>query len=160
MYAAEKGAAGVRSYEFGSDANQDGALNSCFTNCGAEDKANPLYNGPDAQARWQGMSNAFNLIHEIEPFLLQPQLASPDYGPTMVTTARTSSYGMLLMMTEFADSPQVVNINLAPYNPSGAPGTMYIMNGESSTQQIISGTVLEVTFNPGETVAFTFPSAS
>jgi hypothetical protein len=160
MYAAEKGAAGVRAYEFGSDANQDQALNACFANCGAEDKANPFYNGPEAQARWQGMSNAFNLIHQIEPFLLQPRLASPDYGSTMVTSARASSYGMLLLLTEFADAPQAVNIDLTPYNPSGGPGTMYSMNGESLTQQDVSGTALQVTFTPGETVAFTFPAGN
>jgi hypothetical protein len=159
MYAAEMGAAGVRVYMFGDDANLNPSLNTCFANCSTHVDPNPLYNGPTAQATWGGLSNAFNLIDQIEPYLLQPQLPSPNYGPTMVTAARTSSYGTLLLMTEFADSSQVVNINLSAYNPSGGPGTMYTMTGEELNQQSISGTSTEVTFAPGETVAFTFPAA-
>ncbi len=160
MYAAEQGAAGVRVYMFGDDANQNQALNSCFVNCTTHINANPIYNGPQAQAIWQGLSNAFNLIDQIEPFLLQSHLPSPDYGPSMVTAARTSSYGALLLMTEFADTPQVVNVDLSAYNPSGGAGTMYTMNGEELTQQGISGTSVQVTFAPAETVAFTFPTGN
>jgi hypothetical protein len=160
MYAAEKGAAGVRVYMFGGDADQNDTLDGCFTNCGVQDNANPFYNGSDAQARWQGMSNAFNLIHDIEPYLLQPQLPAPDYGPTMITGARTSSYGTLLMLTEFDNSPQVVNVDFSPYNPSGGAGTMYTMSGEELNQQSVSGTSMQVTFAPGETIAFTFPPAN
>ncbi len=160
MYAAEQGAAGVRVYMFGGDANQDQALNSCFMNCSTHINANPLYNGPQAQAIWQGLSNAFNLIEEIEPFLLQSHLPSPNYGPSMVTAARTSSYGTLLLMTEFANSPQVVKVDLSAYNPSGGVGTMYTMNGEELNHQSVSGTSVQVTFGPGETVAFTFPAGN
>jgi hypothetical protein len=158
MYAAEKGSAGVRVYMFGGDANQDRGLSSCFTNCGTNVNANPLYNGPQALAIWQGVSNAFNLIDEIEPFLLQLHLPSPNYGPSMVTAARISSYGTLLLMTEFANTPQVVTVDLSPYNPTGGTGTMYTMNGEELNQQSISGTSVQVTFAPAETVAFTFPA--
>jgi hypothetical protein len=160
MYAAEQGAAGVRVYMFGGDANQNQALNSCFANCSTHIDANPLYNGPQAQATWQGLSNAFNLIDEIEPFLLQPHLPSPNYGPSMVTAARTSSYGTLLLMTEFANSPQVVNVDLSAYNPSGGAGTMYTMTSEELNHQSISGTSVQVTFAPAETVAFTFPAGN
>jgi hypothetical protein len=160
MYAAEQGAAGVRVYMFGGDANQNQALSSCFTNCSTHIDPNPIYNGPLAQATWQGLSNAFNLIDEIEPFLLQSQLPAPNYGPTMVTAARTSSYGTLLLMTEFANSSQVVNVDLSAYNPSGGAGTMYTMTGEELNQQSISGTSVQVTFAPAETVAFTFPAGN
>jgi hypothetical protein len=159
MFAAEKGAAGVRVYMFGGDSNQNQALDECFTGCSNQDNANPLYNGADAQARWKGMSNAFNLIQEIEPYLLQPKLSSPYYGPTITTGARTSRYGTLLMLTEFADSSEVVNIDLKLYNPSGGNGTMYRMTGEELTQQSVSGTSVQVTLASGETVAFTFPPA-
>jgi hypothetical protein len=160
MFAAEKGAAGVRVYMFGGDVNQDQGLSSCFANCSTHINANPIYNGPEGQAIWQGLSNAFNLIDEIEPFLLQPQLPAPNYGPTMVTAARTSSYGTLLLMTEFANSPQVVNVDLTAYNPSGGTGTMYTMSGEELNHQSISGTSAQVTFAPAETVAFTFPAGN
>jgi hypothetical protein len=160
MYAAEQGAAGVRVYMFGGDANQNQALNSCFATCSTHVDANPLFNGPQAQATWQGLSNAFNLIEEIEPFLLQPQLPSPNYGPNMVTAARTSSYGTLLLMTEFANTPQTVTVDLSAYNPSGGTGTMYTMTGEELNHQSISGTSAKVTFAPAETVAFTFPAGN
>jgi hypothetical protein len=165
MYAAEKGAAGVRVYMFGEDANQNRELRSCFSNCGnyggggqnTHVDPNPLFNGPTAQATWRGISNAFNLISTLEPFLLQPQLPAPNYGPTMVTAARTSSYGTLLLMTEFANTSQTMKVDLRPYNPSGGAGTMYTMTGEQSTKQSVSGTSMQVTFAPAQTVAFTFP---
>ena len=34
---------------------------------------------------------------------------------------------------------------------------MYIMSGEELSEQSVSGTSLQITFAPGETVAFTFP---
>jgi hypothetical protein len=52
-----------------------------------------------------------------------------------------------------------VNIDLTPYNPSGGSGTMYMMSGEELSEQSVTGTSLQITFAPGETVAFTFPVA-
>jgi hypothetical protein len=63
-------------------------------------------------------------------------------------------------MTEFANSPQVVTIDLSAYNPSGGTGTMYTMSGEELDHQLFTGTSAQVTFAPGETVAFTFPAAA
>jgi hypothetical protein len=78
----------------------------------------------------------------------------------MITGARTSSYGTLLLMTEFATSPQMVTVDLSPYNPSGGNGTMFLMTGEELSQQSVSGTSIQVNFAPGETVAFTFPAGN
>ena len=78
----------------------------------------------------------------------------------MVTAARTSSYGALLLMTEFANTAQMVNVDLSAYNPSGGAGTMYTMTGEELNQQSVSGTSVQVTFAPAETVAFTFPAGN
>jgi hypothetical protein len=162
MYAAEKGASGVRVYLFGSDENTSAKINALFTPSDGtvEQEANPLYNGSNAQALWQGLSNGFNLVHDLEPYLLQAKLNSPDYGPRMITGARISSYGTLLMMTNYSEEPNlVVPIDLSEYNPSGGPGTMYQMTASSLIQQSISGTYAQVNFAPGETVAFTFPEA-
>ena len=160
-YAAEKGAAGVRVYMFGGgDSNQNAQLNGCFTNCSTQVNADPFYNGPDAQAIWQGMSNAFNFIGQIEPYLLQPQLPSPSYTPTIITAARTSAYGNLLLLTEFADGPELVTIDLSPYNGFGGAATMYTMNGEQLTQQEVSGNSVPILFTPGLTIGFTFPSGN
>jgi hypothetical protein len=160
-YAAEQGAAGARVYMFGGgDSNHNAQLNGCFDSCSTQVNADPFYNGPDAQAIWQGMSNAFNFIGQIEPYLLQPQLPSPSYTPTIITAARTSAYGNLLLMTDFADAPELITIDLSPYNTFGGTGTMYLVNGEQFTQQKISGTSLQVTFTPGLTVGFTFSTGN
>jgi hypothetical protein len=160
MYAAEKGMAGTRVYNFASNVDEDHTLNQCFTGDAAgnvQPGANPIYNGPDSVARWQAVSNAFNLIAEIEPYLLQPKLNSPDYGPNMVTGARTSSVGNMLMMTNWQETSADEAINLAEYNPSGGTGTMYRMTATSFTQGTVSGLSTQVTFGPGETIVFTFP---
>ena len=46
MYAAEQGAAGVRVYMFGGDANQNQALNSCFANCTLTSIRTPFTTAP------------------------------------------------------------------------------------------------------------------
>lgn len=157
MYAAERGSSGDRVYMFGDDANKNQALSNCFSNCATHIDPNPLFNGPLAQASWQGLSNAFNLIATIEPVLLQPQLPAPNYGPNMVTTVRASNLGNLLLMTWFGNTSTTLSVDLSPYNPSGGVGTEYMMNGEQSTQQAISGLSTQLTLGPAQTAAFVFP---
>ena len=136
-FAAEKGFAGSREYFYQSDANQSPADNAMFPDCDLEScsfiqaGANPISNGPQSIERWDGMANANNLIKDIQSYLLQPKLNSPDYGPEIVTAARTSSYGRLLMMTNFAENSDAEVVDLSPYNEDGGSGTMYTMTGTS-----------------------------
>ena len=162
MFAAEKGMAGTRVYNFQGDVDEDPTLNAIFSGDAnsVQPGSNPLYNGTDAVARWQALSNAFNLIADIEPYLLQPKLNSPDYGPSMVTGARTSSYGKMLMMTNWQQTSDTETVNLAEYNPSGGTGTMYRMSATSLTQGTVSGLSTQLTFGPGETIVFTFPPST
>jgi hypothetical protein len=161
MYVAEKGGAGVRGYIFASDPNQDQAADRLFkpSDGGIQAAANPLYGDPDTLARWQGMSNAYNLINNIEPYLLQPKLNSPDYGPFMVTTARTSSYGNMLMMTNFSEGTDTETVDFSEYNPTGKTATMRRMTGSSLTSTVVSGTSQQVSFQPGETIVWTFDTS-
>jgi hypothetical protein len=163
MFAAEKGMAGARVYNYSDNVDTDYSLNQFFAgdpNSSVQPGSNPFYNGSDSIARWQAMSNAFNLIAEIEPYLLQPKLNSPDYGPFMVTGARTSSYGNMLMMTNWNEVSDTETVSLSPYNPSGGAGTMYRMTATSLTQGSVSGLSAQLTFAPGETIVFTFPPSS
>jgi hypothetical protein len=164
MYAAEEGMAGIRMYNFAGDENRDGWANSLFDGepaggDGIQPGTNPLYNGADSQARWQAMSNAFNLISQIEPYLLQAKLNSPDYGPYVITGARTSFYGSMLMMTNFLEAPVTETIDLSEYNRGGGQGTMYRMNAKSLDKSVVSGLTQKVTFAPGDTIVYIFPAA-
>ena len=154
-WAAAKGMAGVRVYGYSSAFDSSFSDNSIFpgdcTNvniCGIQSGVNPRYNGPIAAAKWSGMSNAFNLISQIEPYLLQPKLQSPDYGPHLVTAARTSSYGNMLMVINMAEGPDTELVDLSQYNPTGGTGTMYRMTAAALTQSSISGTSAQVTIAP------------
>jgi hypothetical protein len=165
MYAAEEGMAGIRMYSFADDENKDSWANSLFdgepaSGDGIQPGANPFYNGPDSQARWQAMSNAFNLISQIEPYLLQAKLNSPDYGPYMITGARASFYGSMLMMTNFLEAPVTETVDFSEYNRGGGQGVVYRMSAKSLDKSVVSGPTQQVTFAPGETIVYVFPSAS
>jgi len=161
MYVAEKGGAGVRGYVLANDANQNQAADKLFkpSDGDIQAAANPLYGDPDTLARWQGMSNAYNLINTIEPYLLEPKLNSPDYGPFMVTTARASSYGKMLMMTNFSEANDTETVDFSEYNPTGTTATMRRMTGTSLTSTVVSGASQQVTFQPGETIVWTFDAS-
>ena len=161
MWAAANGLAGVRVYSYIPNWNAAVQQNALFPESFAngfqlQPGANPRYDGPDSAARWNALSNAFNLINDIEPYLLQPKLNSPDYGAYMVTAARTSSYGKMLMMINFLEGPATETVDLSEYNPAGGPGTMYRMTPASLTTQPVSGTSQQITFAAGETIVWTF----
>jgi len=163
-YAAAKGFAGVRSYGYGENLNTDPGTNAIFAgdctsvSCGIQPLANPRANGPDSAARWQAMGYANNLISQIEPYLLTPKLHSPDYGPSMVTAARSSAAGNLLMMINFTETQVTETIDLSAYNPNGMAGILYRMSSTSFTQSGTTGNSQQVTFAPGETLVWAFPA--
>jgi len=165
-YAAAKGFAGVRSYGYAGDLNQDNGTNAIFdgdctsVSCGIQPLANPRANGPDSIARWQSMSNANNLIAQLEPYLLAAKMHSPDYGPSIVTAVRTSSRGNLLMMINFTETQVTETIDLSNVNPTGGAGTLYRMSSTALSNGSVSGTAEQVTFAPGETLAWVFPQSS
>ena len=103
------------------------------------------------------MSKSFDLIHALEPLLLEPKLHSPDLGSGIITAARSSSYGNLLLITNYNDAPVTEAIDLSQYNPYGDSGTLYRLNTTSLTTSSISGTSTTLTMLGGETLAFTFP---
>jgi hypothetical protein len=77
--------------------------------------------------------------------------ASPTL-PNMVTAARTSSYGNMLMLVNMAEAPDTEFVDLSEYNPVGGTGTIYRMTATALTQGSISGTSTQLTFAPGETI--------
>jgi hypothetical protein len=92
MWAAAEGMAGTRAYNYAADLNEivGGRYFDGEPAAGIQPGSSPRYNGADSIARWHAMSNGYNLVASVEPYLLEPKLHSPDYGPTMVSAARTS----------------------------------------------------------------------
>jgi len=155
-YAAEKGFAGVRIYNYAGDINRDYAANRSFDGEGQiQIGSNPRYNGPDSIARWQAISNISNLLKQIEPFLLESKLHSPDYGSMFTAAARTGPNGELLMVTNHSEAPVTETISLSEYN-TGGPGVLYRATPASFTIGAFTGSSQTLTFAPGETVAWTF----
>jgi hypothetical protein len=74
----------------------------------------------------------------------------------MVTAARSSSYGKMLMLINMSETSVTEIVDLSAYNPSGGSGNLYRMSSTSMTTGSISGASQSITFAPGETVVFTF----
>lgn len=165
---AAQGLAGARVYAYSAPVDQVYQYNTFFpiydqsilSAGGIQMGINPGSNGQNSTQEWNAVGNAFNLIHDIEPYLLEPKLQSPDYGPDIVTAARSSSYGDMLMMINMSEAPNTQTVDLSQYNPSGGNGTIYRMTWNSLTNASISGTSENITFAPGETVVWTFPPAA
>jgi len=106
--------------------------------------------------KWMAMSNAFNFIKDLEAYILQPNISSPQLGPLVFTGAKEGNNGRLLMISSFSEVPQTLNIDFTPYAYGGTI-TRYRVSPTSYANTIIPKTSGEaITLAPGETAAYLF----
>lgn len=159
MTAAALGAAGVRLYQFDTAQNQAGRksapLGSVFQS-GASPEGDPI-----AQEIWQAMSSAtVALTGVLQPYVLGAALSSPAMGRNVVTAARTSAGGTLLMVINDNDWDRTLFVDLTPYS-NGSPITRYLINYDGTQSSVLAATSGElIHLNGGETVAYLFGPTS
>ena len=155
MYAAVNGLAGVRTYGFDFDQWKRERATSPVGMGDLQTGADPSTVGTD---RWVAMSGAFNLVHQLEPYLLQPAMHALDLGPDIITGARQGPDSRLLMAVNFSDTEQLANIRVNLYQYANAAYFLrYRLTANTlRVEQIAAKAIDRVTLLPGETVAYLF----
>jgi hypothetical protein len=152
MYAVAKGFAGVRDYAFDTPAQASNRQNASIGSCCQQTFANPTTVGV---GRWSAMSNAFNLIKTLEPYIFQAQANAPDLGSTVYTGAKSGASGNLVIAINSLEMPQTVHVDLSPYLYTNSSITRYVLQGATQTSSAISGQSDDtVTLGPGGTVVW------
>ncbi|ONI88176.1 hypothetical protein ALI144C_06865 [Actinosynnema sp. ALI-1.44] len=154
-YAAIRGMSGVRAYEFDSTFWKDHRATAAVGTPDLETGAAP--NGVGA-ARWRAMSDAFNVVAGLEPYLLQPQANAIDLGDSVRTGAKRGPTGNALIAVNISEVPQQVNPSLTQYQ-TGKPITRTRLVGDSKviSETIPANAAESLTLEPGEAVFWTFP---
>ena len=152
MYAAARGMAGVRAYNFDNESwKRERSKGQGQT--GSE----PFETGTN---RWAGLSAAFNLVQRLEPHLLQRQASALDLGPDIVTGARDGGMSRVLLAVNFSESQQQANVGLDAYRYPPAEGTpvmRYRVAGANARVERAPGRGQDaVTFAPGEAIVWLF----
>jgi hypothetical protein len=146
MYAAARGMAGVRCYSF------DSPLWKAERGNG-QTGSDPLATGTN---RWAGLSAAFNLIGQLEPYVLGQPLESPDLGEDVAVGARQTDRGRLLIAVNFSEVPHRTKVDLTGYRYEGAPElplVRYRLHGATlSTESLPPQESHTVDFRPGEAI--------
>lgn len=173
LYAAAMGFSGVRAYAYDGAYGQNDflwAIERANTPAGAanpillQSGASPFSPHQDVVDRWQAMSNAFNLIQNLEPYVLSPQINAVDLGADVTTGARelNGNAGHMLIAINMLDNAKTVTVDLTPYLYAGASSvTRYHVAGLLSTSETVSNDNSQtVTMAPGEAIVWVFTPAS
>jgi hypothetical protein len=152
-FAAAAGMSGVRVYGFDSWQRKGDRTEAAIGAAGVQTFIDPFVTNVDG---WKAVSMAFRLIQAVEPYLLQPNMQSPNLGPMIYTGAKQGTNGKLLMAINFSELPQAINIDLTPYATGGAV-TRYRTTSQSLTNSALSaGSNDSIVLAPGETVTYVF----
>jgi hypothetical protein len=159
IYAAEAGAAGVRMYAYDNLDQKHQRSSASLGTTDLQTGADPVTVGTD---RWSAMSAAFNLLAQLEPYLLRTQTNSLNFGRQFVATARKGPATTLFMATNFSEAPSAITADLSPYFTQPMKHvTLYRLLGPTLTSTDITsaaGTLsqAQVVFQPGETIVWLF----
>jgi len=150
MYAAARGYAGVRAYNFD---NELWKRERAGTRGERQTGSDPYETGTN---RWAGLSAAFNLVQHLEPHLLQEQVGALDLGPDIVTGSYGGYGGTLVIALNMAEVPVQVSVPISRYGGRRtAPVVRYRIVGATMRTDLAPKTGNDpVTFAPGEAIVW------
>jgi hypothetical protein len=155
MLAVATGMAGVRAYAFDSAAWKASRVRAKIGQGNLQTGAEPFQTGTD---RWNAMSAAFNLIQELEPFLLQPKINALNLGANIVTAARQGPNSRVFMAINFSESDSTVPLDLTPYFYDGASTVKVyrLLGGSRSSATTAYPAAGGTLIHAGETIVWLF----
>jgi hypothetical protein len=158
MAAAALGGAGVRLYQFESPANLANRIKAPVGTT-LQTGANPTASDPIIRENWRAMAYAANpLTKSFTPYVLGAALTSPAYGRNIVTAARQSNSGRLLMAINGNDWARTVPIDFKPYR-TGQNVIRYLIRYDGiETNVFPDGPGQTITLRAGESVVYIFPA--
>lgn len=158
-YMAGLGAAGVRVYGFDFEGWKWSRRERPAGTEHLQTGAHPHTVGTE---RWQAMAAGMQMIARLEPHLLQPRLHSLNLGPEIHTAAREGSNSRLLLTVNLSESEQKELVDLSSFRYAGA-GTvtrLRLAGGSLGSDTVPAADSEEITFQPGEAVAWLFQPAA
>lgn len=157
MTAAALGNAGVRFYHFEPPQGEQGRVNGKL---GVEYQTgmSPVATERNSQEIWRSVGYVTNLLTKtLQPFILGTPVSSPALVDNIITAARQSESGMLLMVINGNDWERTVAIDLTPYR-TGLPITKYRVRGKGIESGVMPDSGVDrVAMGEGETVVYLFP---
>jgi hypothetical protein len=156
MTAAALGAAGVRLYQFEVPANESSRA-SAPLGSSLQTGASPIASDPIVQGNWKAMSSAANaLTGVLAPYVLGTALNSPALGRNIITAARQSINGQMLMVVNDNDWERTLFVDFTPYTSSSRI-SRYLINFHGTQNSTLSPSTGEsIILNGGETVVYLF----
>jgi len=159
MAEAALGNAGIRLYQFETPSQESNRASSKVGNV-MQTGMSPIAGDPNSQQIWRSAGYASNLLTKtLQPFILGTPLSSPGLGDNIVTAARRSNNGVLLMVVNANDWERTVSIDLTPYK-TGLSITKYVVGSRGIQSVVMADTASDrVTLGVGETVVYLFPNS-
>lgn len=159
MTAGALGAAGLRLYQYDSTTNFARRENAPV---GTEEQtgASPVSPEDYSHKLWRSMAYAANLLSKtMEPFILGTALSSPALGENIVTAARRSERGTLVMAVNGNDWNRKIAVDLARFR-NGSAITRYVVGGSGIQATVITDRPSDtVDLSPGASVLYLIPSS-
>jgi hypothetical protein len=153
MFAAVAGMAGVRGYSYDWRVWKEERATGAIGRSDLQTGTDPFTVGTE---RWDAMSQAFNFIAEIEPYLLQPRVSAVDLGEFIATGARAGANGKMLMALNLSEVPQRIKANLQPYSAtSGITRCRLTLNG-AIKETLAARAMDDLWIETGETIMWIF----
>ncbi|HYP12305.1 MAG TPA: Ig-like domain-containing protein [Bryobacteraceae bacterium] len=153
LYAVATGMAGVRAYSFDMPFMKDLRAGTPAGVGQHQTGTDPFVTGTD---RWQAMSAVFNLIHLLEPYLLQPKTHTLNLGQNIFTGAKEGPYSRVLVAIHASEVPTVSDVELDSYGyPQGSTVTQYRVTGSKVVRERFPASKTlnrRVTFAPDESI--------
>jgi hypothetical protein len=156
MTAAALGAAGERAYQW-EPTTREGARSTAPAASYLQTGANPTALDPWVAENWKALSIAAPLLtRTFAPYLLGEALNSPAYGRNIITAARRSNSGKMLMIINGNDWFRELFVDLLPFQV-GKRVTRYAI----SSTEVVQNTLPDVrddrvTLGGGDTVVYLF----
>jgi hypothetical protein len=159
MTASALGGAGIRLYQYDNISNF-GARERLPVSNEAQSGASPISPEDYSRRLWRAMAYAANLLTKtLEPFLLGTGLSSPALGENIVTAARRSERGVLVMAVNGNDWDRRIAVNLGSFH-NGNPITRYLVQATGIETAVISDAVSDtIDLSSGATVIYLIPSS-
>jgi hypothetical protein len=156
MTAAALGAAGVRLYQFEVPANESSRASAPLGSY-LQTGASPVANDPIVRGNWQAMSSAAKaLTGVLAPYFLGTALTSPALGRNIITAARQSASGSMLMIINANDWERTLFVDFTPY-ASGSNISRYLIDYDGTQTVALSTSSGEsIDLKGGETAIYVF----
>jgi len=144
------GVAGLRLYQFEEPHDSERASQPVGTEF--QTGASPLSSDPIVRGNWRAIANAGAALEQLTPYLLGTAINSPAYGNNIVTAARVSPKGRMLMIVNDNDWQRTLAIDLSGY--VSGPSCSIIRISAYGFSRSTGAPPKLVALEPGETIAF------